>query len=134
MALPDVDRNVLPDHYEGDLSQFSARFVQGRLNEVVDKIESRWGSLVEARLSSGALKTRLYEAIVCRLATRVYRNPEGYRSEQEGTYQYSLSAAVASGTIWFTDEDQIDLTGIDPKGAGVFGTATVGRHKPGFVS
>lgn len=131
MALPDVSTDVLPKHYEGDLSEFSADFVQGRLDEVVDKIESRWGPTVEARLASGRLKKRLYEAIVCRVATRVYRNPEGYRREQEGTYSYDLSAAVASGTLWFTDEDVRDLTGHGPEGATRIGTVTIGRHSPG---
>ncbi|MDY0829131.1 Gp19/Gp15/Gp42 family protein [Microbacterium sp. BG28] len=133
MTLPDVGADVLPKHYEGDLSSFSPDFVQGRLDEVVDKIESRYGPIVEARLASNKLKARLYEAIVCRLATRVYRNPEGYRSETEGSYQYNLSAAVASGTLWFTDEDITDLTGVSPKGTPTVGTVTVGQHRIGWV-
>lgn len=134
MALPDVDRTVLSKHYEGDLSSLTNEYVQGRLDEVVDKIETRWGALVQARLDTGKLKLRLYEAIVCRLATRVYRNPEGYKSETEGTYQYDLSAAVASGTLWFTDDDTYDLTGIDPKGTGnAVGTIGIGRYRPGWV-
>jgi hypothetical protein len=134
MALPDVNRSVLAKHYEGDTSSFSNDFVQGRLDEAVDKIEARWGAVVSARLASGALKTRLYEAVVCRVATRVLRNPEGYRSEQEGGYQYNLSAAVASGTLWFTDDDARDLTGIGLNGGTVLGTASVSRLSPGFVS
>lgn len=133
MALPDVSKDVLPKHYEGDLSEFSGDFVQGRLDEVVDKIESRWGAQVAARLANGKLKKRLYEAIVCRVATRVFRNPEGYRREQEGTYSYDLSAAVASGTLWFTDEDVRDLTGNGPEGAPMVGTVGIGRHRPGWA-
>lgn len=132
MALPDVLATELPKHYDGDLSQFQPDYVQGRLDEVVDKITVRWGALVEARLASGALPTRLYTAIVCRLATRVFRNPDGFRSETEGAYQYSLSAAVASGTLWFTEDDERDLTGRDPR-ASQIGTATIGRHRPGWV-
>jgi hypothetical protein len=133
MALPDVTLDVLPKHYEGDLSQFKDEFVQARLDEVVDKVENRYGSLVAGRLRSGRLKARLYEAVICRLATRVYRNPEGYRSETEGSYQYNLSAAVASGTIWFTDDDIHDLTGTSPKGSPIVGTVRVGRLDPGFA-
>ena len=133
MALPDISVETLPKHYEGDLSDFTNEFVQGRLDEVVDKIESRFGPIVEARLASQQLKARLYEAIVCRVATRVYRNPEGYRSETEGGYQYNLSAAVASGTLWFTDDDIADLTGSNPKGTPMVGTVTVGQHRVGWV-
>lgn len=133
MALPDVPHAKLARHYEGDLSDFTDEFVQGRLDEVVDKIESRFGAIVEARLASQQLKTRLYEAVVCRLATRVYRNPEGFRSETEGGYQYNLSAAVASGTLWFTDDDIADLTGSNPKGTPMIRTVTVAQHRVGWV-
>jgi hypothetical protein len=134
MSLPDVPATKLADHYSGDLSDFTTGFIAARLNEVVDKIEARsWGPLVAARLESGVLKQRLYEAVICRLATRVFRNPDGFRSETEGGYSYNLSAAVASGTIWFTDDDYEDLTGINPKASGVIGTANVAQQRPGWV-
>ena len=131
--LPDVLALALTNHYEGDLSGYTSTYLQGRLNEVVDKIQSRWGSIVQARLDSGTLPQRLYEAVVCRVAARVLRNPEGYRSEQEGSYNYHLNPAVASGTLWFTDDDEADLTGSHPRGPGIVGTFTIGRHQPGFV-
>lgn len=122
MALPDVPASVIPKHYEGDLSDFSDDFVQARLDEVVDKIEARWGATVQKRLTSGALKTRTYQAVVVRVAARLFRNPEGYESESEGQYDYRLRATVASGTLWFTDDDQADLTGINPKSTPLPGT------------
>lgn len=117
MALPDVDVATIPDHYEGDTSYLTDKYLQGRLNEVVDKIETRWGTTVQKRLSSGKLKQRTYEAVVVRVAARVFRNPEGFESEKEGQYDYKLRATVASGTLWFTDDDVTDLTGILPRAA-----------------
>lgn len=117
MALPDVPTSVVPKHFEGDLDSFTDEFVQARLDEVVDKIEARWGATVQARLASGKLKKRTYEAVVVRVAARLFRNPDGFDMEQEGQYQYKLRATVASGTLWFTDDDQRDLTGIDPRAA-----------------
>jgi len=122
MALPDVPITVIPKHYEGDLTDFTDDFVQARLDEVVDKIESRWGATVQRRLDSGALKTRTYQAIVVRVAARLFRNPEGYESESEGQYDYRLRATVASGTLWFTDDDEADLTGIKPGTTRIPGT------------
>ncbi|ALJ22046.1 hypothetical protein [Microbacterium sp. No. 7] len=131
--LPDVPVEMIPHYYYGDLEDFTNEYLEGKLGEVVDKITTRFGSLVKARLDNGSLPDRLYEATVVRIAARVFANPEGYRKENEGGYGYELNPAVASGTIWFTDEDIHDLTGIDPKGGGgIVGTATIGRHRPGW--
>ena len=35
--LPDVLALALTNHYEGDLSGYTSTYLQGRLNEVVDK-------------------------------------------------------------------------------------------------
>ena len=123
MALPDVPDSVIPKHYEGDLSDFTDEFIQARLDEVVDKIEARWGTVVQQRLNNGKLKQRTYEAVVVRVASRLFRNPDGFESESEGQYDYKLRATVASGTLWFTDDDERDLTGIDPKATALPRTA-----------
>ena len=129
-TLPDVNSDEIPKHYSGDTDEFSPDFLQGKLNEVVDQINVRWGTIVEARLASGALPQRLYNAVVVRAAARVFGNEEGFQEEHEGQYGYKQSALVASGYLWFTDIDEKDLTGsVAPKTiAGHMGTATIGRH------
>lgn len=128
--LPEVTATDVPAHYHGDVEDFSADFLNGKLGEVVDQIHSRWGTLVAARLESGRLTERLFKSVVVRVASRVFSNPEGFRKENGGQYGYELNPAVASGTLWFTDDDQYDLTGIHPKRSPVLGTATIGRHVP----
>lgn len=130
-TLPEVTHTDIPKFWHGDTSEFTTEYLDGKLGEVVDKITNRWGSLVRSRLDSGRLTDRLYRATVIRVASRVWSNPDGFKSETEGGYNYELSAAVASGTIWFTDEDVTDLTGEDPKTKGErVGTITVTRHRP----
>ena len=130
-TLPEVTHEDIPKFWYGDTSEFTPDYLNGKLGEVVDKIASRWGSVVARRLASGALTDRLYRGTVVRVASRVFSNPEGYKSEAEGGYNYELNAAVASGTIWFTDDDIADLTGEDPKSKGtMMGTITVSRHRP----
>ena len=131
--LPPVAVDAIPTYYPGDLEDFTEEFLQGKLNETVGKITNRFGVQVTARLASGALTTDLYEAVVVRVASRVFANPDGYRQENEGGYGYEINPAVGSGTLWFTDDDIIDLTGISPKSAGVIGTATIGRHRTGWM-
>lgn len=129
--LPEVGRAEIPNFYAEDVDDFTPEYLDNKLGEVVDKIRSRWGSLVAQRLATGALTERLYKGTVVRVAGRVFSNTEGYRRENAGQAGYELNPAVASGTIWFTDDDVEDLTGIRPKQSNVFGTATIGRHHPG---
>ena len=132
-TIPDVHYSEIGDNFEGDLGEFSENWVQGKLDEVVDSIKGRWGSVVAARLESGALPERFYRAIVVRVAARVFRNTDGFKKENEGQYGYELNAAVASGTLWFTDDDIFDLTGVSPaqKGRRFPGTMSVGLAPPG---
>lgn len=128
-TLPDVDKALIPTHYAGDTSEFTPEYLQGKLDEVVDQIKVRWGTIVESRLASGALPLRLYQAVVVRAASRVWDNTDGYKEEHEGQYGFKRDAMVASGYLWFTDIDVLDLTGVDPKAkGGLIGTATIGRH------
>lgn len=130
-TLPDVNVDKIPNHYSGDTSEFTEDFLQGKLDEVVDQINVRWGSIVASRLRSGALPLRLYEAVVVRVAARVFGNEDGFKKENEGQYGYEVSPLVASGYLWFTDIDEKDLTGaVAPKKGGKIGTATIGRHIP----
>lgn len=134
MSLPDVKAEKIPNYYSGDTDEFTDEFLQGKLDEVVDKIADRYGTAVAARLASGRLTERLYEATVVRIASRVFENPEGFKKENEGGYGYEVNAAVGSGTLWFTDDDVLDLTGVHPdpkKRPAAIGTISVGLHRPG---
>lgn len=134
-TLPDVDISEIPNHYAGDITELGDEFLQGKLHEVVDQINVRWGSLVEARIESGKLPLRLYSAVVVRVASRLFGNTEGFKRETEGGYSYELSAAVASGTLWYTDDDERDLTGrVAPKKKtnGAVGTVRTPLHRGGF--
>ncbi|KJL39912.1 hypothetical protein [Microbacterium trichothecenolyticum] len=130
-TLPEVSADEIPKYWAGDIDDFDVAYLQGKLGEVVDMIADRYGSLVAARLASGRLTERLYTATVIRIAARVWSNVDGFRRENAGQYGYEVNAAVASGTIWFTDDDVRDLTGVHPKQSNVIGTATIGRHEPG---
>lgn len=130
-TLPDVSLDEIPKHYAGEIDDLSPAFLEGKLGEVVDMIADRHGTTVAARLASGKLTARRYNAIVVRVAARVFGNPDGYASEGGGQVQYQFNPLAASGTIWLTDDDVHDLTGVHPKRSNVLGTASVGRHYRG---
>lgn len=130
-TLPEVSADEIPKYWDGDVEEFDGKYLSGKLGEVVDIIADRYGTAVRKRLDSGRLTIRLYNATVIRVAARVWSNTEGHKRETVGQVGFEVNAAVASGTIWFTDDDVQDLTGVHPKKSNVMGTAKIGRHEPG---
>lgn len=135
MGLPDVTPADIPTFYSGDLEDFDEPFLKGKLQEAADMIGGRYGDTIAARIKSGRLTTHLYKGVVVRVAARVFSNPDGYRKENEGGYGYEINAAVGSGTLWLTDDDILDLTGVHPNPAKrqntLIGTVSIGQHRPG---
>ena len=127
-TLPEVGVDAIPKYAQVDVDGFDPEYLGGILGTVVDEIKSRWGSVVERRLASGALTKRLYESVVVRVAARVFSNTDGFKKENEGQYGYEVSALVSSGYIWFSDIDERALTGhVASKRNGRAGTAMVQR-------
>lgn len=67
--------------------------------------------LARKRIASEKLSIRTFIRIVCDMVLRVLRNPEGYKSESDGTYSYTSTALVASGDLWIPDKDLALLRG-----------------------
>lgn len=123
LLVPDL--TDLEVRSELDLADFKPAYLENLLRQAVDRITTRWGARVSARLASGALSEELFKDVVSRSVMRVLRNPAGFTSEQEGNYQYSTRAQVASGYLWFTDDDVIDLLG-------VVSNTMIGTHRIGL--
>lgn len=127
MSLPAVSYETLDEEYEGDLVDFgfSTVWFERKLRVAVAKAKSRWGTQIDARLTSGILDLATYESVICNAVLRIARNTNGYRSEQEGNYQYEQDVTVAAGKLFFTDEEIEDFTGVNPRRSTKMGTARV---------
>lgn len=126
VTLPAVSFDYVVDHYEGDAEDLGRpSYVEKKISQSVNRLQSRFGSRIQARLSSGVLSEELYKDTVAEAVLRIVRNPDGFRMEQQGNYQYQLNSAVASGYLWFTADNMIDLIGEE---FSPIGTATVGVH------
>jgi hypothetical protein len=126
VSLPAMTVGDLQERAEFPLDGFEETYVNGRIREATDRIRSRWGSIVESRLASGAVSEDLFKDVVARAVLRIIRNPEGFTGETEGNYQYQKRATVASGYLLFTDEDIIDLVGVNTRT--LPGTVRVGLY------
>lgn len=129
VSFPEVTYEDVIAHFEDDPEILgSQKYVEAKIGEAVDSLAARFGKRISARLQSGVLTERLFKAIVAAAVLRTVRNPEGYRTEQQGNYSYGLNAAVASGYLWFTADNMLNLLGEpqSPIGTAVIGFA--GRH------
>jgi Gp19/Gp15/Gp42-like protein len=127
VSLPAVTITDLEAEYEGDLDDFgfATEWFERKLVVAVDKATSKYGAQMEARLAAGRLTAPTYISVICEAVLRIARNTNGYRSEQEGNYQYEQDVTVAAGKLFFTDENVEDLTGINPRRGTKMGTAVV---------
>jgi hypothetical protein len=128
MASVTVTKADVAMRYDGDLlSEFSDSYIDTQIADAVDYASARWSAQIESRLASGALTPNLYKRVIADAVLRVARNPGGLTSENEGGYGYGIRANVASGNLWFTDDDLVSLLGITPKG--VAGTIGIGLDR-----
>lgn len=77
------------------------------------------------QLVGGAIPIGRVARVISRMVIRVLRNPEGIRTLQETTGQFSGSTTYAGdvlGEIVFTDEDRRDLLGKGPTGRRAYST------------
>jgi len=108
VTFRDVDNRYLEGNLEDRYDQAK---VEVQIQDAVDYALSRWRARITSRLATGKLTPNLYKRVIADAVLRVTRNPEGYASEGDGGYNYALRAQVASGNLWFTDEDIATLAG-----------------------
>lgn len=65
-----------------------------------------------ARIANGVVSERTVTVVVSDMTTRVLRNPEGYRSEDDGDYRYVYApGAYTPGEVGMTRSDLSRLNG-----------------------
>lgn len=117
---------VIGDGGEGDGDDLGTEpFIKAKIAQAVGRLQARYGTRIQERLDSGLLTEDLYKGTIAEAVLRILRNPDGYKMEQSGNYQYQLNSAVASGFLWFTGDNLIDLIG---ETSSPIGTATIGVH------
>jgi len=93
-------------------------------HQLTDAQVTKWITKAEVRLRSALARrgcdldqivladgnrAALARDVLENAVVRVLRNPEGYKSESEDGYSYTLSALDASGNIWFPANDLDEL-------------------------
>lgn len=113
---------------EGKISdQFGKDYLETQIADAIDDADGRWSTQIESRLASGVLRPGRYKRVICDAVFRVIRNPDGYTSENNGSYGYGRNQQVASGSLFFTAADVAILAG--EVSSGIPGTIGVGLDR-----
>jgi hypothetical protein len=115
MASVQVTTADVQERFEGDLAAFNPEYVAATIQDAVDYADRHWGPVIEQQLAAGSLTSNLYKRVIATAVLRILRNPQGFASENDGGYSYSLRAQVASGSLWFTQDEIETLTGPQSK-------------------
>lgn len=64
---------------------------------------------IDAAIEAGKTTPDDVEDVVCSMVLRTVRNAAGVTSQTAGPFSQTLDAAVASGKLWLTREDRLQL-------------------------
>ena len=92
--------------------------VSVRLEDVERMIRRRIPDL-DTQVNSGAINVEDVVQVESDSVLRLARNPEGYESETDGDYSYSINKDFAAGTLGITD-DEWAILGVTSQGGGMF--------------
>jgi hypothetical protein len=81
-----------------ELDAAETALVASRLDDAEELIFQRIPDLTQ-KIAAGTIRQRLVVMVECEAVMRLIRNPEGYTSETDGNYSYSISHRVASGRL-----------------------------------
>lgn len=109
----DITLDQVKASYEGTIPTQKNDWVNGKIDEAVRSLLSYIPDL-PSRVADGSVDADLVSDKVVAAVLRVVRNPTGYDEEQEGDYRYRLNKLVASGDIWYPDNDLTALGWVGP--------------------
>lgn len=87
-----------------ELSVEETASVSVRLEDVERMIRRRIPDL-DAKVTSGVINVDDVVQVESDSVLRLARNPEGYKSETDGDYTYTLNNDLTSGTLGITDDE-----------------------------
>lgn len=64
---------------------------------------------LDQRIASNPAYQTVVVDVIASAVVRVLKNPEGYRMEMDGSYQYQVDTRAAAGFLTFLDDELADL-------------------------
>lgn len=97
-----------------ELTEEETQLVSTRLADAERLILRKIPNLAD-KISAGDIAEADVVQVEAEVVLRLVRNPEGYASEQDGTYGYTFSRDLASGKLEITREEW-EMLGVRPSG------------------
>lgn len=103
-----LDQSILSDRFEGQLNADRAKWYNSLVDKAVRKLLALCPGLLQ-RYNEDLVDKELVADKVADAVLRVVRNPGGYTNESQGNYSYGMNQRVASGDIWYPDNELAEL-------------------------
>lgn len=110
MAVPYATVDDVQERLGRELTDEERALATVLLKDAENRIRVRVPNL-DARVAASTTYADLVVRVEADAVNRVLRNPDGYSQESDGSYSYSIRAAVAAGYLLITDEEWADLLG-----------------------
>jgi hypothetical protein len=126
--------------YEKPLGDDRRAWVEQVIADAERRLVSKRPNL-PSNITAGKVDTADVRVAVVNAVLRVIRNPEGYQSETEGNYVYTIAKDVAGGKLYFEADDLALVTPSWVPGATVMSSVPIGmpahrvpvlRERPGW--
>lgn len=104
--------------YEKPLDADRRPWVEQVIADAERRLVSKRPNLT-ANLAAGKVDEEAVRIAVVQAVLRVIRNPEGYQSETEGNYVYTVAKDVAGGKLYFEADDLALVTPRSNVGASI---------------
>lgn len=94
----------IEDRLGRELDESETRIVETRLEDAEILIRSRIPDL-DDQVDSGKIQERAVLLVLAETVLRLIRNIDGYQTETDGNYSYTIDQRVASGRLSILDEE-----------------------------
>jgi hypothetical protein len=99
----------LRDRFEGTIPDSSETMLEIKIEQAERLVRAILRAEIAAVIAAGRATVEDVRDVVCDMVLRTVRNTAGVTSQTAGPFSQSFDAAVASGKLWLTRENRLQL-------------------------
>lgn len=107
--MPYATFDDLQERFEGEIPGSSMILLERKIAQAERLIRSRLHAEIEDWITAGRTTADDVKDVVCEMVLRTVRNSSGVTAQTAGPFSQQFDAAVASGKLWLTRENRMQL-------------------------
>lgn len=107
--MPYATVEDLRTRFEGTIPESSAPMLDAKIGQAERIIRARLHEEIAAAIAAARTTAEDVRDVLCDMVLRTLRNASGVTAQSAGPFSQSFDAAVASGKLWLTRENRLQL-------------------------